>query len=54
MTPQNDIFSCRNQPQVPPKDDEPVDVLTHARHAPTFFFNLFNLLKDKTNPHFIQ
>jgi hypothetical protein len=40
----NDILSYRNQSHTPPKDDGAVG--THQ-----YFFNPFDLLKDKTNPY---
>lgn len=54
MTPRKGLFACQNQLHMMYKYDGAGDALTHAQHTTTIFLNPFNLLKNKTNPHFTQ
>lgn len=54
MTPWNGIFACLNQLHMMYEDEGAGDATTRAQHTTTIFLNHFNLLKDKTNPHFTQ
>jgi hypothetical protein len=54
MTPRNGVFACQNQLHMMYKYGRAGDALTCAQHTTTIFLNPFNLLKNKTNPHFTQ